>query len=127
MKNGKIANINVSKKDLFMRWIEITRPFHKLTSQHSNVLGLLLYHHHTFGKSISDNDLAWKATFSYDTKAEIKEELDIKGQHLQNILSTLRKKNIIKNNQVIDAYVPNVEQDAKSFSIMFKLNIVADE
>jgi hypothetical protein len=123
MKNGKIANVNVDVPGLFLRWVELTKPFHKLSGQLSSVLGLLLYHNYRLSKSITDEDLTWKMVFSYETKNEIKESLDIKGQHLQNILTTLRKKNIIKNNQVVNTYVPNLEHDAKSFSIIFNLNI----
>ena len=46
-KNIKQANININLKDLFLKWLEITSVFHKLTTQQKQVLGLFLYYHYS--------------------------------------------------------------------------------
>ncbi len=124
MKNSKIANINVTPKKLFRRWLDITYTFHRLTDQERDVLSLLLYYHYLFKKEISNNTILWKMVFDYDTKMKIKEELDMKDAVLQNTLTSLRKKRVIKNNTIVNTYVPNLEDNAKSFSVIYNLTIL---
>lgn len=127
MKNGKIANINVSRKRLYYRWLEITKPFHKLTSQQHNILSLLLYYFFEYRKDISNDKLCWKMVFDYDTKQLIKKELGIKDPNLQNVLTTLRKKGVVIDNEIVSTYIPNIEKDSKNFKIIFNFNIVDEE
>lgn len=124
MKNSKIANLRVDLKSLFIKWLEITRGFHKLTNQQQNVLSLLLYHHYINKKDITNDKILWKIVFDYDTKALIKEELGIKDQVFQNILYQLRKKNIIQNNRISSFFIPNIEKDSKDFKIIFNFSII---
>lgn len=65
--------------------------------------------------------------FDYDTKMLIKQELNIKDTVFQNTLSSLRKKNVIKNNKIINAYIPEVDNKATSFKVVFNLNIVNND
>lgn len=127
MKNVKIANINIKLKQLFKKWLEITNSFHKLTDQQEKVLGLILYYHYIYKKDITNDKILWKVIFDYDTKALIKKELNIKDQVFQNILYKLRKKNIIVNNEVVKTYIPALEENGKSFKIIFNFNIVDGE
>jgi hypothetical protein len=124
MKNGKIANIKVSRKSLFYRWLEITKPFHKLTSQQHDVLSLLLYYFFEYKKEINTDKLCWKMVFDYDTKHLIKQELDIKDPNLQNVLTMLRKKGVIIDNKIVSTYIPNLEKDSNNFKVIFNFNIV---
>tara|TARA_R110000851_G_scaffold296262_2_gene451346 strand:+ start:6483 stop:6863 length:381 start_codon:yes stop_codon:yes gene_type:complete len=124
MKNIKIANINIKLKQLFKRWLEITNVFHKLTNQQEKVLALILYYHYKYQKDISNDKILWKIIFDYDTKALIKEELDIKDQVFQNILYQLRKKNIIIDNRVVKTYIPDLEQNSKTFKVTFNFSII---
>jgi hypothetical protein len=124
MKNVKQANINVNLKQLFFRWLDITKSFHNLANQQQQVLALLLYHHYKFSKEITNEKILWKAVFDYDTKAQIKEELGIGNQVLQNNLTKLRKKNIIKDNKILARYIPELEHNSKKFKVEFNFNIV---
>lgn len=124
MKNSKIANINISIKDLFKRWLEVTKLFNKLTNQEIDVLALLLYYHYKYKQEITNDKILWKILFDYDTKHLIKEELDIKDQGIQNVLTNLRKKGIIDNNKILDVYIPELEKDSKNFKIIFNFNII---
>lgn len=124
MKNSKIANINITIKDLFKKWLEITKLFHKLTNQEIEVLALLLYYHYKYKKDITNEKILWKILFDYDTKLEIKEELNIKDQGIQNVLTSLRKKNIIRDNKIVSTFIPELDQDGKNFKIIFNFNII---
>ena len=106
MSNTKQANINIKLKDLFLRWLEITKTFHKLTPQHQNILALLLYYHYIFKKDVTNNKILWKMVFDYDTKLKIREELNISDSTLQNTLTSFRKANIIVNGEISPAFIP---------------------
>lgn len=127
MKNVKQANINVSLKQLFFRWLDVTKSFHNLANQQQQVLALLLYHHYKLSKQITNEKILWKAVFDYDTKQLIEDELGISNQGLQNNLTKLRKKNIIKDNKILSRYVPKLEKDSKNFKVIFNFNIVDEE
>ena len=124
MKNEKIANVNISIKKLFFSWLEITRPFHKLTKQNQSVLALLLYYHYVYSSEVKNKKLLWKLVFETSTRMLIREELGIEDSSFQNVLSNLRKKNIINNNTIVSTYITNLEQDAKVFRVLFNFNIV---
>lgn len=124
MKNTKVANVNVDLKGLFLKWLEITRAFHGLTPQQQSVLSLFLYYHYKFKKEITNNKILWKLVFDYETKRLIKEELGVKDSVLQNILTTFRKQNIIIDGKINPLYIPELEEDAKDFKVIFYFNIV---
>ena len=126
-KNVKMANINVQLKTFFFRYVEIMTPFHKLRKQYQQVLSLLLYYHHTLSKEITNNKILWKAVFDYDTKLLISEELGIKSGALENLLSGLRAKKVIINNQISPLYIPDTSRGFKQFTITFNFNIVYDQ
>lgn len=124
MKNVKIANLNVSLKRLFKLWLEITKPFHGLTPQQQSILALFLYHHYNLKNEITNEKILWKILFDYNTKMKIKEELNLQDQTLQNNLTQLRKKGIIKDNTIVSTYIPELDQDSNNFKIVFDLNII---
>lgn len=124
MRNSKVANINITIKDLFKKWLQITRLFHKLTNQEIDVLALLLYYHYQYKKDITNDKILWKVLFDYDTKHLIKEELGIKDQGIQNVLTSLRKKNIINDNKIVQTYIPNIESKSDNFKIIFNFNVI---
>lgn len=124
MKNNKVANINVTIKSLFFRWLDITVTFHKLTEQERSVLALLLYYHYKFSQELTNPKILWKMVFDYDTKMKIKEELKMKDSSLQNTLTSLRNKNVIHDNQIVGTYIPELEGSSKAFRVIFNLNII---
>lgn len=127
MKNSKVANINVKLKGLFYRWLDITITFHRLTDKERSVLALLLFYHYTIKREVTNNKILWKMVFDYDTKMKIKEELGLKDASFQNLLTALRRKGVIKDNVIIPTYIPDLEDNAKEFKIVFNLRIVEDE
>jgi len=125
--NEKIANINTRLKTFFFRYVEIMTPFHKLAPRHQRVLALLLYYHFQLQKEITNNKILWKSVFDYDTKILICDELNVQQAGLENLLSQLRKKNVVINNQISPAYIPVLTKNAKSFNIQFNFNIIDNE
>lgn len=127
MNNVKQANINIKIKDLFFKWLEITRPLHKLPNQQQDVLALLLYYHYKIKHETTNEKILWKIVFDYDTKMKIKEDLDINDNTLQNVLSQLRKKKIIIDNKISSIFIPSLELNTKNFKIVYNFNIVDNE
>jgi len=127
MKNIKALSVNIKLKTLFKTWLQITEVFHGLTNQQIDVLALLLYYHYKLSQEITNNKILWKIVFDYETKAKIKDELQIADAGLQNVLTQLRKKNIVNNNQIVSTYIPNIEKDSTTFKIVFNFNIIHDK
>jgi predicted transcriptional regulator len=91
------------------------------------VLSLLLYYYDLYSGETSNIDIVWKMVFNYDTKVNIRTELDIKDQTLQNVLTRLRKKNVIKDNKILSTYIPNMEKDSTNFKIIFNFNVINEK
>lgn len=127
MKNVKQANINVKLKDLFFKWLEITKPLHKLTNQQQEVLALFLYYHYKIKHETTNEKILWKIVFDYDTKMKIKEDLNIKDNVLQNIMTHLRKRKIIIDNKISPIYIPSLELNSTNFKIIYNFNIVNND
>ena len=127
MENTKALSVNIKLKTLFKTWLQITELFHGLTKQQINVLACLLYYHYELSKEITNKKILWKLVFDYETKEKIKEELGIKDAGFHNVLTQLRKKNIVSNNQIVSTYVPNLEIDSVNFKIIFNFNIIHDK
>lgn len=131
MNNSKTANINIKLKLLFFKWLEILKPWHDLNNQQQQVLALLLYYHYLYKKDITNNKILWKIVFDYDTRIKIIEDVCWKkGMNigtLNNVLTMLRNKKVIIDNEVIKLYIPELELKSKSFKIIFNFNIVDNE
>ncbi len=131
MNNIKIANLNVKLKELFFKWLDITKAFHKLNNQQQQVLALLLYYHYTYKKDITNNKILWKIVFDYDTKIKIMEDPIFKKGltvgALNNIFTVLRKNNIISNGEISKIFIPELEIKSKQFKVIFNFNIIDND
>jgi hypothetical protein len=125
--NSKTATLNVTLKNLFFRWLDITRSFHKLNNQQQQVLALLLYYHYIYRKETTNNKILWTIVFDYDTKMKIKDELEMSDNSFQNILTNLRKKGIIVNGEISNMFIPELDLNSKNFKVIFNFNIVDNE
>lgn len=132
MSNKKIAKLNIKLKDLFFRWLDITKTFHGLNKQQQQVLALLLYHHYLYKKEITNDKILWKVVFDYETRVKIREdsifgEKGLGSNSFENILSTLRKKKVIIDNKINPAYIPDLSSNSKEFNILFIFNIIDND
>lgn len=123
-KDEKIANINIKLKDFFFKWIEFTKPFHKLNTQQQHVLSLLLYRHYKLSQEITNSKILWKEVFGYDTKILISDEMEIQIGSLENLYSQLRKKNVIKDNQITPYFIPLIDKKSKVFKLIFNFKLI---
>ena len=121
---NKTINMNIEPRRLFEMWLDITRPFHKLRPQEQSILALFLYHHFKLKQEITNKKILWKMLFDYDIKKEIAEELGVNAQAIRNALTTFRKKNLIINDALSPAVIPNFTKKDKNFKIVFNFNLV---
>ncbi len=108
----------------FTAWLEFSKPLHKLSSTEIRVLAEFLRIRHELSSKILDEELLNKNTFSNENKNLIKEICGLKTAHYQAIMTGLRKKGILKENNIHPKLLPVIQEDANSFNlmIMFKFN-----
>ena len=123
--NAKQALIKTNEKNFFRHWLILTKPLHKLPNQKIEVVALLLHTYFNFKKEISNDDLAWKLTFDYDSKLKIKNEMGIStDQIFSNLLTTLRRDKVIINNKISKSFIPNIDlKNTNMFSLIYKFEI----
>jgi len=131
MNNKREATINVKLKTLFFKWLELLKPWHKLNNQQQKVLALLLYYHFKYKKEITNNKILWKIVFDYETRLKLIDDPIFEGklnmQALNNILTILRKQNIVINNQISSIFIPELELNSKNFDLIFHFKITDNE
>ena len=111
MKTIKTITFKQDEKTIIRSYLEFTKPIHKLTSKEMNFLTEILYKYSTEKENFKREEDLWKKVFDYDSKTEYKESLNIQDTSLQNMMSTLRKKNVIKDNRVQQSFIPDTSKD----------------
>ena len=91
------------------------------------MLALLLYYHYQYKKETTNNKILWTIVFDYDTKMKIKEELDMNDNSFQNMMTQLRKKNVIINGEISSRFIPELDLNTKNFKVIYNFNIVDNE
>lgn len=120
----KIISINTSLHDLFYYYLKFTKPLHNLRPKEISLLNEILYKNEIEKPNFKRNEDRWKKVFDYDSKLQYKEILKIEDYTLQNLLSSLRKKKVIVDNQISKYYIPQLDDDTNNFVLNF--NFVLD-
>lgn len=116
----KVAVFKTNRLSCVKQFLHVTRHMNKLTVQEINVTSLIINEYLNNKKNFRrENDL-WKHVFDYDTKLKIREELKMGNPVFQNILTALRKKNVVKDNRVIPLFIPNIEPTDEGFELVFR-------
>jgi len=115
----KSIRIPSTQAKIFKQYLTITKPLNGLRPQEIDVVSLLLFYYMQEKDNFKREEDCWKKVFSYEVKLEIKEKLNIKDYTLQNILSALRKKQVIIKNKITDYYIPKITEDTKNFQVIF--------
>ena len=48
-------------------------------------------------------------------------------KEIENILTQLRKKNVVIDKKISELYIPNMKNDSKTFSITYNFNIIYEK
>jgi len=118
-----IKRIHTDKKSIFRYWLEFLRPYHKLRTKEIEALSLLLYYRYELSRSISDNNMVDVVLFSTQTRNKIREDLGGMTQKVfNNLLTSLRKKDIIKEeNKINHVLIPNMTENG--FKLIFDFDV----
>lgn len=117
----KKAKFNTTKDKFFNQYLNLIKvfpPLNSLREKEIKVLAELLRLNDKYSGLAAD--LRWKIIFEYSTKVDIKDKLKLSDANFNNILSSLRKKKIIINNTIPEAYLITVD---KEFNLNITFNI----
>ena len=107
----KSIPIKTSSSMFYRQYLELLNPLIKLRGKELDVLAALLKYNNKL-KDIPEEH-RWKIIFEYDTKTDIRTELGLSEARMNNNLSALRKKSIIKSNRVIKSLLIYPEKECK--------------
>lgn len=125
--NLNVKTLRVSEEMFFQRWLEFLKPYHGLRQKEIELLSLFLHKRYQLEKVIKDDKILTKMLFDTEVRNEIRDKLNYSSsQILNNMISSLRTKNIIdKDNNINKGLIPNLS--GKNFKLVFNFNIIPDE
>ena len=101
----------------------LTKPINKLRPKEIDVMALLLFYYISEKPNFKREEDVWKKVFDYETKIEIKDELELPDYIFQNVLSTLRKKKALIGRKIHPNFIPDVNNETKSFKLSYNFII----
>lgn len=107
----KRIKINADEKSIIKSFLEFTKSIHKLRNKEMELLAEILYKNHTEKGNFKREEDRWNKVFSYESKLEYKDNLDIQDHTLQNLLSSLRRNKVIIDGRVKQGFIPNLNED----------------
>lgn len=111
-KPNNMLNVRYSSAiDFFKWWCIFLRPFIKLTDKEIDVVSSFLKNRWELSKMISDAAILDTMVMSNDTIKKVVKECGITLSHFYVIMSSLKKKGIIKGNIITPELIPNVRED----------------
>lgn len=118
-----VITIPTSKTKFFRQGLQILKdipPLNNLSNRELDVLAHLLYYNN-FYKSV-DESVRGKLIFDYETRVVIRDSIGITEAVLNNLISSLKRKGIIKGKKVI----PKIDLDPDKPEVTFKFKIEED-
>lgn len=115
-----IVTISTNKRKYFRQALELLKPIppiNALANREIDVLAEFIYYNDKY-KDIKE-DLRAKIIFDYDTKLAMREYLNMGEAPFNNILTLLRKKNILTKRGIVSSYGLNLDKP----DITFKFNV----
>lgn len=112
--------IPTTKDKYFRQGLEIIRhipPLNKLSNRELDVLAYLLYYDHEYRDIQAD--LREKLVFDYTIRVAIRDSIGVSEAVLNNLLTSIRKKGIIKGKKII----PKIDLNPDTPDIIFKFKI----
>jgi hypothetical protein len=112
--------IPTTKDKYFRQGLEIIRhipPLNKLSNRELDVLAYLLYYDYEYRDIQAD--LREKLVFDYTIRVAIRDSIGVSEAVLNNLLTSIRKKGIIKGKKII----PKIDLNPDTPDIIFKFKI----
>jgi len=119
--NNKNFTIETTKRRFFRQYLELLRgfpPLNILRSKELDLLGELLYYNDRY-KTLEIEDRN-KIIYDTATRNEMRDILDMTEASFNNNLSILRKRGVIRNNQIAKGLIITLDDE---FNISFKFKL----
>ena len=110
MRPTNILKIKSSDYDeLFLNWFLILKPLHNLSNKECILASKLYKYRDELKEVILDKEILDTTILSDTYRKKIIEEMDITMIHLQVLLTSLRKKNVIIDNRLNPKFIPHIK------------------
>lgn len=116
----KEFKINKGEREIFRWYVELIRPFLKgLRPREADVFAEILYRYYT-KRGVTNQRDRMALVLNSDSRDEMVEYLGMSQPILRNAISSLRKKNILKEGNIIpDVYLVDLENGKLDLSFIF--------
>lgn len=122
MRPTNILKIKSSDYDeLFLNWFLILKPLHNLSNKECILASKLYKYRDELKEVILDKEILDTTILSDTYRKKIIEEMDITMIHLQVLLTSLRKKNVIIDNRLNPKFIPHIKDSELSLLIRFEI------
>lgn len=124
MRPTNILKIKSSNYDeLFLNWFLILKPLHNLSNKECILASKLYKYRDELKEVILDKEILDTTILSDTYRKKIIEEMDITMIHLQVLLTSLRKKNVIIDNRLNPKFIPHIKDSELSLLIRFEIPV----
>lgn len=122
-QNINVQKFKANKEQFFKIWLVILQPFLKIRNKELELLAKLLYHRYLISQEVKNKEMLDELLFSSKTRKHIMKELDIKEYSYNNLLSSLRKKNIVTDNSINKKLIPVIKEPFDNFKLVYNIDI----
>nr|DAI14765.1 MAG TPA: hypothetical protein [Bacteriophage sp.] len=124
MRPTNILKIKSNDYDeLFLNWFLILKPLHNLSNKECILASKLYKYRDELKEVILDKEILDTTILSDTYRKKIIEEMDITMIHLQVLLTSLRKKNVIIDNRLNPKFIPHIKDSELSLLIRFEIPV----
>jgi hypothetical protein len=114
------AHLKMSPEgDFFRCWVAFLQAVHGLTEREMDVLAAFLKKRYELSKAIKDVDTLDHMLMSESIKKQVKDECGISMRHLRVILSTFRRKGVLRDNKFYMNLIPCITKDGVGLMVVF--------
>ena len=118
--NSSVTKIPCNLDKFFKYWLQFTAPLHKLQNKEIKVLSFILKKRYELSYIIADDEVIDSFLFSTEVRDQIVLESGESKTNFSVILSKLRSKEVIlEDNKINKKFIPNIDDDFNEFKLTF--------
>lgn len=114
-----VVRISCTLDSFFRYWVEVLKPFHKLTNRECDILSEFLSKRHKLSKIISDEDVLDTMLMSDEIKTEIREKTNASPQSLHAVMTSFKKNKVLLEGKINKRFIPKISEEGDNYKLMF--------
>jgi hypothetical protein len=118
----KKITIPTNIQNVFKQYLTLTKPLNNLTPKEILLLSHMLYLNYKEQPNFKRDEDRWFKILSTESRKQIMTDLNLNDYDFNNILSALRRKKAIVNNQVAKYYIPVIDEAGFQLIYDFKFD-----